>query len=161
LASICVYVAIKYNEKQVYEGRLLQDSMFFLLSTFFVCVFFYAIMMIKKALRQVKQTKHYMDERVICLQLVTFSVFLFVDTCHNILRDWLLKADETEIKTCNVSIAVLVLLIADLLIKMLLLAIILIMTVRQSSKIKTHADAKRRKLLFAHVDIKDGSHNEI
>lgn len=112
-------------------------------------------------MREVKQLKHYLDERIILWQLIIFSVYLVVDTCYNVLEDWLLIKDPHVVPTCNLYIADLTLQTLDLLIKMIVLAIILTMAIRQSQIIIDQGDDKVQKQLFAHVDINNTSHREL
>lgn len=157
----CFAVAFKYDDEQVFAGNVIQDVLFFLLAAYFVSFFFYSVRQIKQAIHKVKQLRNYMDERIIFLQLVVFSVYLAVDLCYTIVMEQTLKENIDEVKKCQLSIAGLIFQISDTIIKIVVLTIILVMIIRQSQIIIDQGDDKVQKQLFAHVDINNAGHREL
>ena len=80
---VSIIIAIAFNERKDFVGALIKDGMFFLMSLFFVSVFFAAMLMLRQAMHQVRSIKHYINEPVMKLQLAIFTIFLIIDTAHN------------------------------------------------------------------------------
>ena len=132
---VAIIIGVLWGEAEIFKGALLQDSLFTVMSLFFVVIFAISSYKIRRALTSIASKNIYVNEGVMNTQLAVFATFLLTYTLVHVFNEtrlYMIESEESysEKVVCKVTFWYFVVNCIEKVSLIMILALILYMTVR-------------------------------